>query len=381
MDSISAPSSGQYVERRSSRLQWLLLLVGVILAPALSAHVGSDYITLEQHTNTHPEQASLMRSFNAQVKAPAKPISTPQHKTIKIAAVYPGLQQSDYWRRNIQAFSLRLEKLNLDYQFDDHPLPVTTSLEQRQQAIDSALSKDPDYLILTLDDAGQQRLIEKLLARQRPKIILLNITTPLKAWASQQPLIYVGFDHIKGSQMLAEHLFQQTPNKPTNIGVLYRQPGYVSRMRGGAFIDAMQQHGVRLNSAYYTQADSPSAYRATLAMLQSDNRPDFIYASSTDLALGAIQAIAEQGLTGIIGVNGWGGGSAELDAIQKQLLAITVMRMNDDTGIAIAEAIRNDLSRQPVPQIYSGRFAIVTPQLSSEQIQQLSSEAFRYSGP
>jgi autoinducer 2-binding protein LuxP len=54
--------------------------------------------------------------------------------------------------------------------------------------------------------------------------------------------------------------------------------------------------------------------------------------------------------------------------------------MNDDTGIAIAEAINNDRLDLPVPQIYSGRFVIVTQQHSAKQIQQFSNTAFRYSG-
>ena len=42
-------------------------------------------------------------------------------------------------------------------------------------------------------------------------------------------------------------------------------------------------------------------------------------------------------------INGWGGGSAELEAIERGDLDVTVMRMNDDTGIAMAEAIKWDL--------------------------------------
>ncbi len=61
-------------------------------------------------------------------------------------------------------------------------------------------------------------------------------------------------------------------------------------------------------------------------------------------------------------VNGWGGGSAELEAIARGDLDVTVMRMNDDTGIAMAEAIKWDLAEtwQQFPTVYSGDFEVVT---------------------
>ncbi len=335
--------------------------------------------SMARYVQAHPEQAALMRSFGAKVASPALALDLRQNTPVKIAAIYPGLQQSDYWRRNMRAFSYRLDKLSISYRLDEHRFTPTTPLELQQQAISAALKKDPDYLILTLDDFSQRRLIENLLARQRPKIILLNITTPLKDWAAHQPFFYAGFDHVEGSRMLADALFDQSLSKPSSIGVLYRQSGYVSRMRGGSFINAMRQAGIPLNAAYYTQADAESGRLATLQLLDQANIPDFIYACSTDLALGAIQALKQRGLQDKVKVNGWGGGSTELAAIRRGELALTVMRMNDDTGIAMAEAISNDLREQPVPQIYAGRFAIVTQQHSQDQIQLLSDTAFRYS--
>lgn len=78
-------------------------------------------------------------------------------------------------------------------------------------------------------------------------------------------------------------------------------------------------------------------------------------------------------------INGWGGGSAELDAIAKKELDVTVMRMNDDTGIAMAEAIKLDLEHKPVPTVFSGDFEIVTKNDSPERLSKLKKYAFRYS--
>ncbi|MEH6650125.1 MAG: substrate-binding domain-containing protein [Motiliproteus sp.] len=353
-----------------------LLLLTSVNAPA---HVGSPYDTIERYSQLHPEQAGLMKAFAAQVEAVATPLSIDQLQPIKIAAVYPGLQQSDFWLRNMKALKLRLLKRNIDFQLHDHPHAVTASIEQQQKAIDDALATDPDYLIMTLDDPRQQRLIEHLLSKPRPKIILLNTTTPLKAWADRQPFIYVGFDHILGSRMLAEKLLLPD-NPPRSFGILFRKPGYVSKLRGGTFQDTLHQTKHRLSASYYTKGDSESARIATLSMLQSPDRPDVIFSCSTDVALGAAQAIQQLGLQQQVEVSGWGGGANELAAIKRGELSVTVMRMNDDSGIAIAEAIGNDLNGIAVPQIFSGRLVLITRDHTEQELRLLSETAFRYSG-
>lgn len=81
-------------------------------------------------------------------------------------------------------------------------------------------------------------------------------------------------------------------------------------------------------------------------------------------------------------VNGWGGGSAELAAMQKQDLNFTVMRMNDDNGVAMADAIILDRNGQSsaVPQIYSGKIVLITKEQSMDVINSMKKQAFRYSG-
>jgi len=78
-------------------------------------------------------------------------------------------------------------------------------------------------------------------------------------------------------------------------------------------------------------------------------------------------------------LNGWGGGAVELEAIRNGLLDVTVMRMNDDTGVAMAEAIGQDMLLLPVPTVYSGEFALVDGNTSEADLEALKAKAFRYS--
>ena len=58
------------------------------------------------------------------------------------------------------------------------------------------------------------------------------------------------------------------------------------------------------------------------------------------------------------------------------------MRINDDNGVAMAEAIRLDLEGRSgeVPQIYSGQFALVEKDITRQDLHRLKQSAFRYSG-
>jgi autoinducer 2-binding protein LuxP len=179
--------------------------------------------------------------------------------------------------------------------------------------------------------------------------------------------------------MLAEYFQQQLPAK-AHYSVLYFSQGYVSDARGDTFIQSMirSKKHYRLVSSFYTQADQKSAYDITLKNIRAHPDIELVYACSTDVALGAVKALKELDRQDIL-INGWGGGSAELKAIEKGDLDVTVMRMNDDTGIAMAEAIKLDLEGQPVPVVYSGDFELITKGDTPDKIEALKKRAFRYS--
>jgi autoinducer 2-binding protein LuxP len=361
--------------------QGSLLFVLALLLTSFNLHaeVNSPYQTVDSYLAENPAQIPLMEQFSLQVAAEPIAIVPDQIKRpLRIAATYPGVQQSDYWRRNIKALTRRLALLEIDFELTDLPYRVNADIEEIRQNVDHALATDPDYLIMTLENKQERDLAEEVLAADSTQLILLNITTPVKNWRSRQPMIYVGFDHATGSRLMVEHIKSNNP-LPLNVGVLFRAPGYISQMRGGVFIDSTKSPDLQLKSAFYTQSDTKTAREAALKMLDQDPDIDWILSCSTDVALGAIEAIQSLGLEHQTRVNGWGGGQSELDAIRQGSLALTVMRMNDDSGVAIAEAIKNRELNRPVPQIHSGRFVLIDNNMSAQQISQASAQAFRYS--
>ncbi len=355
-----------------------LVLVAGIAPAAHPSQVLNGYWEYQEFLNEFPEQKQLTNALAEAVREKPIPVTSDKKRELKISVVYPGQQISDYWIRNIDAFEKRLDKLNINYQLNQVFTRPNADIKQQSLSLMEALKSNSDYLIFTLDTTRHRKFIEHVLDSKKTKLILQNITTPVRDWDKHQPFLYVGFDHAEGSRKLAKEFSQRFPQN-THYSVLYFSEGYISDVRGNTFINQVNRDSnFELQSAYYTKATKQSGYEAAKASLDKYPDVDFIYACSTDVALGAVEALAELGRDDIM-INGWGGGSAELDAILNGELDITVMRMNDDTGIAMAEAIKWDLEGKSVPTVYSGDYEVVTTSDSPERIEALRKRAFRYS--
>ena len=355
-----------------------LVLVAGMAPAAHPSQVLNGYWEYQEFLNEFPEQKQLTNALAEAVREKPIPVTSDKKRELKISVVYPGQQISDYWIRNIDAFEKRLDKLNINYQLNQVFTRPNADIKQQSLSLMEALKSNSDYLIFTLDTTRHRKFIEHVLDSKKTKLILQNITTPVRDWDKHQPFLYVGFDHAEGSRKLAKEFSQRFPQN-THYSVLYFSEGYISDVRGNTFINQVNRDSnFELQSAYYTKATKQSGYEAAKASLDKYPDVDFIYACSTDVALGAVEALAELGRDDIM-INGWGGGSAELDAILNGELDITVMRMNDDTGIAMAEAIKWDLEGKSVPTVYSGDYEVVTTSDSPERIEALRKRAFRYS--
>ncbi|SDL51254.1 monosaccharide ABC transporter substrate-binding protein, CUT2 family (TC 3.A.1.2.-) [Maridesulfovibrio ferrireducens] len=356
----------------------VFLLVSAIHLPTAKA---ADYYLLEDFYKFNPDEISKTTDFNELIKKDSPP---PLNKnlTVSIAMVYPGKQVSDYWNRSSKSFRLRLKQYGITPQIHSFFLKPTATFREQNAVFKEALATDPDYLIFTIDTLRHQRMIEPLLIKNKPKIILQNITTPLKAWTDKQPMMYIGFDHVNGSKMLAEYFAEKTYGNG-RYAILLPDPGYLSEVRGETFVSYMDNNtNLELVSVYQTGINKEKARLATLAIIEKNPDIKFIYACSTDIALGAIEALRKKNMIGKIMVNGWGGGSSELKAIQKGEMDVTVMRINDDNGVAMADAVILDMlgESKKLPLVFSGRLELIEKGINPQKLDLLKNKSFRYSG-
>ena len=339
---------------------------------------NSEYCYVDEYYNSHPEEKKLVKIFKKVIDNKEVPIAVNSRKPLKIVMVYPGHQISDYWRRSKDSFVKRMNELKINYKLVDYFTKPKIEIYKQAKFLLSAIKDNTDYLIFTLDTKKHKRFVERIISLKKPKLILQNITTPLKQWKDRQPFMYVGFDHVIGTKKIADYYISKF--KSGKYAILYGTQGYVSQMRGNTFIEYVSKKSrLELVEEYYTDFNKEKSKRATLDLIKNHKDLKFIYACSTDTALGAIEALKQKDLLGKIMINGWGGGSRELEAIKAKQMDVTVMRINDDNGIAMAEAIKFDLENKKIPLIFSGDFVLVTKNTSDKNIDDLVKKAFRYS--
>jgi autoinducer 2-binding protein LuxP len=336
--------------------------------------LADGFWTIDEYVKNHPIQKPLMQQFEAVVQNDAVPLKQ-TNKKVKISILYPGNQLSDYWRRSQASFESRMKELNISYEI--HAVFVDENdVKALQKNLKEILNSGSDYLLFTLNIDGHKKLISQIINQKKPKLILQNITTPLKEWGENPPFMYVGFDHVEGTKRLASYIENKFPQGATYL-MLYHNQGYVSQMRGDSFIN-MLNSGYKLDGSFYANVKKEAVKKIVLEY-KNINEIDFIYNCSTDIAIGSSEALDELNLNTKVLNNGWGGGSAELDLIESKKLDVTVMRMNDDNGVAMAEAIKFDILHEEMPLIYSGKFEIVDTNTPKEHIEVLKKRAFRYS--
>ncbi len=360
------------------------LALSIFSQAGLSSEIEVDsldeYWTLKQFEELHPKQKQTADPFSRRVAAPGQTLPNPG-KSVKIAFIYPGQEVSDYWRRSVVSVEARLEEIGLAYDIKTYFSALNSSVGEQSKLVAKALKDDPDYLVFTLDVPAHKHVAQRLIARGRPKVILQNITTPVRAWRDRQPFLYVGFDHVVGTKLLIDH-YKQELGAGKSFAILYGPRGYVSRARGNTFLQAyLDPEAENLKASYYVGYNRERSRNAASRILTENPEIAFIYSCSSDIALGALEAIRANDRKEEVITNGWGGGSAELAAIAAGDLDVTVMRMNDDNGVAIAEAIALDQSGRAdeIPTVFSGAFELVTKGDTQDRIDTLKTRAFRYS--
>jgi len=326
-----------------------------------------------------------MKSFNTIVQTKGQKVTKEiQKQPVRIAFATPLKQVSDYWRRSIDSFKGRMDEIGLDYVIDEFSTKIDET-RKLKDSVQSALEIEPDYLVLTPNDLDDKIIISRLLGNSKVKVVVQNVTIPDDDWKETPPFMYLGFDHTVGAKLIADEYIKRFKGK-TNIkyAMLYHVYGsQVSQLRGDFFNEIIDSRtDFKLVAENYTGGNRKKAQDATLKII--DKHPDinFIHACSTDIAFGILDALKERGLIGKILVNGWGGGADELKSLMSGNLNFTVMRMNDDNGVAMAEAIRLDIESKlkAKPIIFSGEMIIVRQGILEDDLLKLKKKAFRYSG-
>lgn len=324
-------------------------------------------------------QAASVTEFRTSVSNAPDPYQGKKHRPVKIATIYPDQQTSDYWRRNLTSMTARLDDLHIAYRWD-HYSSRPQQVRQQEMQLTEALAHRPDFLVISINSPRIRKLLSRVLYQGTTQVIIPNQTTANEHWKEFSPLLYTGFDHQEGSRMLATYLFDKHGSE-ARYAIICGTRGKVSELRTQGFHQiAIKRHAAPPVAEYYTDQDPQRIAQAATDILTTYPQLDFIFCTTTDIALTTAETIDTLNRKGTVSVNGWGGGEDELEALKQGNLTTTVMRMNDDTGVSIAEAIKYILEgrEDQIPNQFSGEMALLSVD-NLCQIDVLKKQAFRYS--
>lgn len=217
-------------------------------------------------------------------------------KSFVIAAFVDAALTMDHWRSERGADYLSRIQLGATsacreagYHFMveliDHATPRV-----RQEVGNLLAALHPDGVLLTPPSADDAVVLELLAATGTPFVRL----GPERSAGGG---LRFPVDDYDAAVKMTEHLIGLGHRR---IAFILGEPRYAaSRARREGFEAAMAAHGLSAPQAWVRQGDFTfaSGVEATEALLASADRPTAIFASNDDMALGALAAIAEAGLS------------------------------------------------------------------------------------
>ncbi|PUA35506.1 LacI family transcriptional regulator [Paenibacillus elgii] len=150
--------------------------------------------------------------------------------------------------------------------------------------------KNFDGIIVMSQSESDQSFIEYASDKEIPLVVL---NRPVE---SVQVMNFVPDDQ-SGAYRLTEYLVQQGHR---HIAIIEGKQGFKStQARRDGYREALHKHGITVPEAYYVSGnyDLESGHAAMSKLLELPDRPTAVFCCNDDMALGAVKAVTERGLS------------------------------------------------------------------------------------
>ncbi|HBE80833.1 MAG TPA: LacI family transcriptional regulator [Firmicutes bacterium] len=278
---------------------------------------GVSYATVSRALNNHPEIneetrkkiVKISSEMGYQPNAIAQGLVKKETKTIGLLIpditnpFFPEVARGVEDAANMEGYSVFLCNTNW-------------SEEQEERYLEVLMQKQVDGIIIGPSSERTGHIKKVFHLGIKPAVFISRIDYP----NSTSILI----DNISGARIAVEYLISKGHKKIAFIGGLKDAFSNQDRLLG--YKNALEMNGIPINQDYILNGDfkRESGHQATQKVLQVNLRPTAIFAANDMLALGAIQAIKEEGLVipGDISVVGFDDiGFAALPEIQLTTIA------------------------------------------------------------
>ncbi len=150
--------------------------------------------------------------------------------------------------------------------------------------------KNFDGIIVMSQSESDQSFIEYASDKEIPLVVL---NRPVE---SVQVMNFVPDDQ-SGAYRLTEYLVQQGHRK---IAIIEGKKGFKStQARRDGYREALRKHGISVPESFYVSGnyDLESGHAAMSRLLELPDRPTAVFCCNDDMALGAVKAVTERGMS------------------------------------------------------------------------------------
>ncbi len=256
----------------------------------VAKNAGVSYATVSRALNNHPEINEETRKkifkiaaeMGYQPNAIAQGLVKKETKTIGLLIpditnpFFPEVARGVEDAANMEGYSVFLCNTNW-------------SEEQEEKYLEVLMKKQVDGIIIGPSSERLSHIKKVFHSGIKPTVFISRISY----FNSTSILI----DNINGARVAVEHLIDKGHRKIAFIGGLKDAFSNQDRLLG--YKNALEINGIPINKDYILNGDfkRESGHYTTKKMLQLVPRPTAVFAANDLLALGAIQAIKEEGLT------------------------------------------------------------------------------------
>jgi len=323
----------------------------------------------------------ILERMQARVGEPAEPFDQADAAPVKIAVIYPSQDVSDFWLRSYLAMEARFEEMGLAFEATQYASNMGDFLLQSTYA-EQVARDDFDYVVFGPSELEAQQDDIKSLMEAGKQVIVLNYDTPLQAWGDEQPLMYTTFSHLFGALNICNWVVDNLGTSGT-YAMIRGLPGGIDDQRSGGFQTCLEEKSDwTMAYEHYGDFQREGGFNGAQQIVQAYPEVTLLHNANTAMAMGAISAVQAADVGDRVQVTAWGGTGDELEALRNGELLATPMRMSDDVGVAMAEAIRADLEGRAdeIPLVFLGRIDIVSSASGPDVVDAFEKEAFRYTG-
>ncbi len=323
----------------------------------------------------------VLENMQAIVGKAATPMASPPADPVKIAVVYPSQDVSDFWLRSYLAMEARFNEMGMPFEAVQFASNMGDFVLQSTYA-EQVAREDYDYVIFGPSELQAQQDDIKKIMDSGKKVIVLNYDTPIQEWGDDQPMMYTTFSHLFGALNICNWVVENLGTEGT-YAMIRGIPGGIDDQRSGGFRDCLaEKSNWQLAYEHYGEFQREGGFNGAQLITSAYPEVMLIHNANTAMAMGAISAVQAAGLGDKVGVTAWGGTGDEIDALKNGELIATPMRMSDDVGVAMAEAIRMNVEgrQSEIPLVFLGRIDIVSGRSTPEDVEAKANEAFRYTG-